>query len=98
MPIRHLSTPANYFHVLRRQQLREFRKPLVVFFSKNLLRHPLARSSLEDMSGESIFERYIPEAADDKLVEPEKIRRHILCSGESTTSKVSRVNDDSGLE
>jgi 2-oxoglutarate dehydrogenase E1 component len=53
-----------------------------VFFSKALLRHPQARSTLSEMSGESVFQRYLPESHPESLVEPEKIRRHILCSGQ----------------
>ena len=82
MQVVYPTTPANYFHVLRRQNKREFRKPLILFFSKALLRHPQARSTLEDMTGESIFQRYIPDAHAENMVEPEKIRRHILCSGQ----------------
>ncbi|KAI0051081.1 2-oxoglutarate dehydrogenase complex E1 component mitochondrial precursor [Auriscalpium vulgare] len=81
MQIVYASTPANYFHVLRRQIHRDFRKPLINFFSKSLLRHPKARSSLSDMLGETHFQRYIPEAAED-LVEPESVKRHILCTGQ----------------
>ncbi|CAI6452786.1 BPK_HP2_G0024610.mRNA.1.CDS.1 [Saccharomyces cerevisiae] len=44
------TTPANLFHILRRQQHRQFRKPLALFFSKQLLRHPLARSSLSEFT------------------------------------------------
>jgi 2-oxoglutarate dehydrogenase E1 component len=83
MQVVYPSTPANYFHVLRRQLFRDFRKPLVVFTSKSLLRHPLARSTLAEMTDESIFQRYIPEDnAKGDLVANEKIRRHILCSGQ----------------
>lgn len=66
---------------MRRQIHRDFRKPLIVFFSKALLRHPKVRSSLEDMIGDTHFERYLPEASED-LVAPEEIRRHILCTGQ----------------
>jgi 2-oxoglutarate dehydrogenase E1 component len=55
---------------------------LIVFFSKNLLRHPLARSSLEEMTGDTIFERYIAEPHPAELEAPENIKRHVLCSGE----------------
>ncbi|TIC73697.1 2-oxoglutarate dehydrogenase, E1 component [Wallemia mellicola] len=64
-----------------RQVHRDFRKPLILFFSKALLRHPMARSTLEEMTGETQFERYIPENS-EKMVEPEKVRKHILCSGQ----------------
>ncbi|PAV17318.1 2-oxoglutarate dehydrogenase complex E1 component mitochondrial precursor [Pyrrhoderma noxium] len=81
MQIVYPTTPANYYHVLRRQIHRDFRKPLVVFFSKSLLRHPKARSDLHEMVGDTHFERYIPESSTE-LVEPEQIRRHILCTGQ----------------
>ncbi|KAH8114578.1 2-oxoglutarate dehydrogenase complex E1 component mitochondrial precursor [Phellopilus nigrolimitatus] len=81
MQIVYPTTPANYFHVLRRQIHRDFRKPLVVFFSKSLLRHPKARSNLDEMIGDTHFERYLPETGEG-LVAPEEIRRHILCSGQ----------------
>lgn len=81
MQIVYPTTPANYFHVLRRQIHRDFRKPLVVFFSKSLLRHPKARSSLDEMTGETTFQRYLPEDSPD-LVAPDQIRRHILCTGQ----------------
>ncbi|ORZ30064.1 Transketolase, pyrimidine binding domain-domain-containing protein [Catenaria anguillulae PL171] len=76
------STPANYFHVLRRQIHRDFRKPLFLPFSKALLRHPLARSSLADMAPGTRFQRFLPEATPDALVAPDQITRVILCSGQ----------------
>ncbi|KAM5532119.1 hypothetical protein V8D89_014212 [Ganoderma adspersum] len=82
MQIVYPTTPANYFHVLRRQIHRDYRKPLVVFFSKSLLRHPKARSDLSEMVGDTNFQRYIPEPHPEELVAPENIRRHILCTGQ----------------
>jgi 2-oxoglutarate dehydrogenase E1 component len=71
------STPAQAFHMLRRQMLRNFRKPLIVMSPKSLLRHKLAINSLEDLyQGE--FQTIISEI--DGL-EPEKIRRVVFCSG-----------------
>ncbi|KNC99356.1 oxoglutarate dehydrogenase (succinyl-transferring), E1 component [Spizellomyces punctatus DAOM BR117] len=55
------TVPSNYFHALRRQVHREFRKPLIVFESKALLRHPLAKSSIEEMGANTQFQRVIPE-------------------------------------
>ncbi|MBR7618174.1 2-oxoglutarate dehydrogenase E1 component [Phenylobacterium sp. 20VBR1] len=81
------STPANYFHVLRRQMRREFRKPLVVMTPKSLLRHKKATSRLVDMAEGSSFHRVLHDDAErgvnttTKLVEPDKIRRVVLCSG-----------------
>lgn len=54
---------------------------LIVFWSKALLRHPQARSSLEEMTTGTAFQRYIPDSHPDNLVPANEIRRHILCSG-----------------
>ncbi|KAI9323233.1 oxoglutarate dehydrogenase, E1 component [Dichotomocladium elegans] len=82
MQVVYASTPAQYFHVVRRQIHREFRKPLIMAFSKSLLRHPLARSTLEEMTGDTHFQLYLPEPHPDHLVSPDKIKRHILCNGQ----------------
>ncbi len=74
-----LTTPANYFHALRRQLHRNFRKPLVVFTPKSLLRHKLAVSSLDEMAEGSAFRFVIPEI--DEIAPAEKVRRVVLCSG-----------------
>ncbi|HEX5379343.1 MAG TPA: 2-oxoglutarate dehydrogenase E1 component [Phenylobacterium sp.] len=87
MQVVNCSTPANYFHVLRRQLRREFRKPLVVMTPKSLLRHKKATSSLADMAEGSSFHRVLHDDAErgqhttTKLVSPDKIRRIVLCSG-----------------
>ena len=73
-----ITSPANYFHVLRRQMHRPFRKPLVIMTPKSLLRHPLAKSAASDFIGEGHFMRILSDlngAADDAT------RRVILCSG-----------------
>ncbi|KAG6372856.1 thiamine diphosphate-binding protein [Boletus reticuloceps] len=82
MQVVYPTTPANYFHVLRRQIHRDFRKPLILFFSKSLLRHPRARSDLSEMIGDTNFQRYLPEPHPEELVPAEQIRRHILCTGQ----------------
>ncbi|KAH6581276.1 hypothetical protein BASA61_009164 [Batrachochytrium salamandrivorans] len=61
MQIVYPTVPSNYYHLLRRQVHREFRKPMVVFTSKALLRHPMAKSSIEEMIGNTRFQRLIPE-------------------------------------
>jgi 2-oxoglutarate dehydrogenase E1 component len=71
-----LSTPAQFFHVLRRQVNRTWRKPLVVFTPKSLLRHPEAVSTLDQIAAGS-FQRVI---ADDS-VDPAKVKRILLCAG-----------------
>ncbi|KAJ2768299.1 2-oxoglutarate dehydrogenase E1 component [Coemansia nantahalensis] len=87
MQVVYPTTPANYFHALRRQIYRDYRKPLVVMTSKKQLRFPLCRSNLAEFTGNTFFQRYIPEphpAGGDgfTLVEPERIRTHIMCSGQ----------------
>ena len=68
--------PANYFHLLRRQIARPFRKPLVVFTPKKLLRYHRAVSSIQEMSSGSF-----QEVIDDSLATPSKINQVVLCSG-----------------
>jgi 2-oxoglutarate dehydrogenase E1 component len=79
MTVCNLTTPANYFHALRRQLKRNFRKPLVLMTPKSLLRHKLAVSSLQEMSNGSGFKFVIPET--DELVAPDQVKRVVLCSG-----------------
>jgi 2-oxoglutarate dehydrogenase E1 component len=74
-----VTTPANYFHVLRRQVRRNFRKPLVLMTPKSLLRHKLCVSKLADMAPGSRFRRVLPET--ETLVEDGKVKRVVLCSG-----------------
>ena len=71
------STPAQMFHMLRRQMRRDFRKPLVVMTPKSLLRHKLSVSALEDLS--SGFFRNVIDEIDD--LEPAAVRRVVFCSG-----------------
>ncbi len=79
MAVCNLTTPANYFHALRRQLKRNFRKPLVVFTPKSLLRHKLAISPLHEMATGSAFQFVIPEI--DRIAPDEDVRRVVLCSG-----------------
>jgi 2-oxoglutarate dehydrogenase E1 component len=80
------STPANYFHILRRQIHRSFRKPLVLMTPKSLLRHKLCISEAEDFLEGSSFHRVLWDDAqkgnsDTQLVADDKIRRVVMCSG-----------------
>ena len=75
------TTPANYFHALRRQMHRDFRKPLVMMTPKSLLRHKLAVSEIEMFTGDSTFHRVLWDDDKDKLVKDDKIKRVILCTG-----------------
>jgi 2-oxoglutarate dehydrogenase E1 component len=73
------TTPANYFHALRRQLKANYRKPLVVMTPKSLLRHKLAVSSLSDFGPGSAFRYVIPET--DAIAPEEKVKRVVLCTG-----------------
>ncbi len=80
------TTPANYFHILRRQLHRSYRKPLVLMTPKSLLRHKLAISDLDDFTTGSSFHRVLWDDAekghsDTELVADDKIKRVVLCSG-----------------
>ena len=76
MQIVNCTTPANFFHVLRRQFNRPFRKPLIIFTPKSLLRHPRCVSPLDDL-GKGGFKEVI----DDNEADPKKIEKVIFCSG-----------------
>lgn len=79
--IANCTTPANYFHILRRQMHRDFRKPLVIMTPKSLLRHKLAVSKLSEFSVGSSFHRVLWDDDRDILAKPEKIRRVVVCTG-----------------
>ncbi|GJD56655.1 2-oxoglutarate dehydrogenase E1 component [Methylobacterium dankookense] len=86
MQVANCTTPANYFHILRRQLKRDFRKPLVLMTPKSLLRHKRAVSPLDMLSDGSTFHRILwddaeHEGSEIKLVRDDKIRRVVLCSG-----------------
>jgi 2-oxoglutarate dehydrogenase E1 component len=80
------STPANYFHILRRQLHRTFRKPLIMVTPKSLLRHKMCISATEDFTTGSSFHRVLWDDAqkghsDTELVSDDKIKRVVICSG-----------------
>jgi 2-oxoglutarate dehydrogenase E1 component len=83
MQVVNCSTPANYFHVLRRQVHRAFRKPLVIATPKSLLRHKSAVSKLADMADGSTFARVIPDlsAAGSSPTSAKKVRKLLFCTG-----------------
>ena len=86
MQVANCSTPSNYFHILRRQLRREFRKPLILMTPKSLLRHKRCVSRLDEVGEGSTFHRVLwddAERATDgiKLVKPDKVRRVVLCTG-----------------
>ena len=87
MQVANCTTPANYFHILRRQLKREIRKPLILMTPKSLLRHKRAVSRLDEMGPDTTFHRLLWDDAqllpDEKikLVADNKIRRVVMCSG-----------------
>jgi 2-oxoglutarate dehydrogenase E1 component len=88
MQVMNCTTPANYFHALRRQMKRDFRKPLIMMTPKSLLRNKYCFSDLEDFSKNNSFHRVLWDHAIDpktkgfiKLKNSSKIRKVILCSG-----------------
>lgn len=87
MQVVYPTTPANYFHVLRRQLHREIRKPLILMTPKSLLRHKRAVSRLDELGATATFHRLLYDDAqmlpDEpiKLVSDDKIKRIVLCSG-----------------
>ncbi len=87
MQVSNCTTPANYFHILRRQLKRDFRKPLILMTPKSLLRHKRAVSKLAELAGETTFHRILwddaqlDKSSPVKLVADEKIRRVVICSG-----------------
>jgi 2-oxoglutarate dehydrogenase E1 component len=86
MQVANCSTPANYFHILRRQLKREFRKPLILMTPKSLLRHKRCVSRLDELADGSSFHRVLYDDAQHgigevKLVRDDQIRRVVLCTG-----------------
>ena len=76
MTVANCTTPANFYHLLRRQQKRHFRRPLVVMSPKSLLRHPRVKSTMEELANGS-FQPIIP----DFDVMPAEVTKVVLCSG-----------------
>ncbi|NPD69282.1 2-oxoglutarate dehydrogenase E1 component [Lichenicola cladoniae] len=79
MQVCNITTPANYYHALRRQMKRNYRKPLIVMTPKSLLRHKLAVSPLSDMEAGTWFKPVIEET--DAIGPAAKVKRVVLCSG-----------------
>ena len=89
-----ITVPANYFHVLRRQMMRSFRKPLVIMTPKSLLRHKMAVSDAGEFLGESHFMRIM---SDTTEIPDKKIRRLVLCSGKVAYDLIEQ-RDAAGLD
>ncbi len=89
-----ITVPANYFHVLRRQMLRPFRKPMIIMTPKSLLRHPLAKSTADEFTGESHFRRIVSDTTD---IADKNVRRLVLCSGKVAYDLLQK-RDEEGLD
>jgi 2-oxoglutarate dehydrogenase E1 component len=104
MQVANCTTPANYFHILRRQLKRDFRKPLILMTPKSLLRHKRAVSRLDQLGPDTSFHRLLWDDAQNhpgekiKLVPDDQIRRVVICSGkvyfDLYDEREKRGNDD----
>ncbi|MDR8390548.1 multifunctional oxoglutarate decarboxylase/oxoglutarate dehydrogenase thiamine pyrophosphate-binding subunit/dihydrolipoyllysine-residue succinyltransferase subunit [Aliifodinibius sp. S!AR15-10] len=77
MQVTNLTTPAQYFHILRKQAMQENKKPLIIMSPKSLLRHPLATSSKDDL----VNGRYKPFIPDQEISDKKEVKRLVICSG-----------------
>ncbi|MBM1220188.1 2-oxoglutarate dehydrogenase E1 component [Ponticoccus sp. SC2-23] len=96
------TTPANYFHILRRQLHRTFRKPLILMTPKSLLRHKLAISDADDFTTGSSFHRVLWDDAqkghsDTQLKPDDQIRRVVMCSGK-VYYDLLEARDEAGID
>jgi 2-oxoglutarate dehydrogenase E1 component len=96
------STPANYFHILRRQIHRDFRKPLILMTPKSLLRHPKCVSKADEFTTGSTFHRVLWDDAemgnsDLKLKSDDKVKRVVICSGKVYYDLLAQ-RDERGLD
>ncbi len=90
--VANITTPAQFFHALRRQVKRTFRKPLIVMTPKSLLRLPAAQSTLEEFTTGSFAE-----VLDDTTVNPQSVRRVVLCSGKVYYDLLAKRKPDVAL-
>jgi 2-oxoglutarate dehydrogenase E1 component len=100
--VANVSTPANYFHILRRQLHRTFRKPLILMTPKSLLRHPMCISDADDFTTGSAFHRVLWDDAqkghsDMTLKADDKIKRVVVCSGKVYYDLLA-ARDEQGLD
>jgi len=90
-----ITTPANYFHALRRQIRRNFRKPLVIMTPKSLLRHKRCVSTLAEMNDQTSFQRVYGET--EKIGPANKVRRIVVCSGK-VYYDLLQAREDKGVD
>ena len=93
MQVTNCTTPANFFHALRRQLKREFRKPLIVFTPKSLLRHPRCVSSIDDFTKNGFAE-----VIDDVTADPKKVNRIAFCTGKVYYDLLDRKEKDNNTD
>ena len=93
MQVANCTTPANFFHALRRQLKREFRKPLIVFTPKSLLRHPRCVSAIQDFTKNGFAE-----VIDDVSAHPEKVSRIAFCSGKVYYDLIDRKEKENNTD
>ena len=79
--VMNITTPANYFHAMRRQVKTPFRKPLILMTPKSLLRLPDARSSFDDMLPGTEIQRIIPDQSGQAEQSPQGVKKLVFCSG-----------------
>jgi 2-oxoglutarate dehydrogenase E1 component len=89
MQIANCTTPSNFFHLLRRQLKRDFRKPLVVFTPKSLLRHPRCVSAIDEFTSGSF-----KEVIDDSSADPKEVTRVAFCSGKLYYELIERKEQE----
>jgi 2-oxoglutarate dehydrogenase E1 component len=87
--VANITSPANFFHALRRQLAWEFRKPLIIMSPKSLLRHPKVVSNIEEITEGNFQEIY-----DDKNVNPKQVKRVLLCSGKIYFELLEKQQND----
>jgi len=90
MIVANITSPANYFHLLRRQLALPFRKPLVVMSPKSLLRHPKCVSDMSELTGKNAF----VETYDDPIAKPTKVKRVLLCTGKIYYDLLAKQEED----
>lgn len=93
MQVTNCTTPANFFHALRRQLKREFRKPLIVFTPKSLLRHPRCVSTIQDFTKNGFAE-----VIDDVSAHPEKVSRIAFCTGKVYYDLIDRKEKENNTD
>lgn len=93
MTVANCTTPAQYFHILRRQVLRKYRKPLIIMTPKSLLRHPLAISSIEHFTSGAFNE-----VITDTKVESDKVKKILFCTGKIYYDLVEARNKQNKMD